>query len=71
LSRWPDGHYTRTLGAAGDKETETEMLLVENDINTNPFTEAVYACLPNLPWDSAAQEVRIQGMFLEYSLNVP
>ena len=30
---------------------------MENDINTNPFTEAVYACLPNLPWDSAAEEI--------------
>ena len=59
--RWPDGHYVRTLGNTGDKEAETDVLLVENDINTNPFTEAVYACVPPLPWDSAAQEVGVNG----------
>jgi len=60
-SRWPDGHYVRTLGNTGDKAAETEMLLVENDINTNPFTEAVYACVPPLPWDGAAAEIGVNG----------
>ncbi|KAL4428262.1 hypothetical protein ABPG75_002351 [Micractinium tetrahymenae] len=49
-SLYPSGHYVRTLGAIGDKETETEVLLIENDINTNPFTSAVHACVPPLPW---------------------
>jgi exoribonuclease R len=109
-SLYPSGHYVRTLGAIGDKETETEVggrgrsiavkfepvaclhshttrqhqeealpvdnlfcwsnpalmtprachtvpatarvqvLLIENDINTNPFTQAVHACVPPLPW---------------------
>ncbi|KAL6771469.1 hypothetical protein ACKKBG_A26505 [Auxenochlorella protothecoides x Auxenochlorella symbiontica] len=49
-SLYPTGHYVRTLGAIGDKETETEVLLLENDINTAPFTPAVHACVPPLPW---------------------
>lgn len=121
-SLYPSGHYVRTLGAIGDKETETEVgglhslmkcmillcvccpctfgfcftvcalsskavcllnwlvpacccallvpahahltrrtrsapccappqvLLIENDINTSPFTAAVHACVPPLPW---------------------
>eukprot|EP00854_Cymbomonas_tetramitiformis_P002795 gene2795-3587_t len=58
FSRWPEGHYTKTLGKGGDKQTETEVLLVENDIKTQPFSEAVYACLPPLPWDLAAEEAK-------------
>ena len=32
------------------RDTETEVLLLENDINTSPFTPAVHACVPPLPW---------------------
>lgn len=49
-SMYPSGHYVRTLGTIGDKETETEVLLIENDINTSPFSPAVHACVPPLPW---------------------
>ncbi|KAK9825185.1 hypothetical protein WJX81_004330 [Elliptochloris bilobata] len=49
-SAYPAGHYVRTLGPIGDRETETEVLLLENDINTAPFSPAVHACVPPLPW---------------------
>ncbi|KAI3428619.1 hypothetical protein D9Q98_007442 [Chlorella vulgaris] len=49
-SLYPCGHYVRSLGPIGDKDTETEVLLIENDINTSPFTAAVHACVPPLPW---------------------
>ena len=49
-SAYPAGHYVRTLGPIGDRDTETEVLLLENDINTAPFTPAVHACVPPLPW---------------------
>lgn len=48
-SRWPDGHYVRTLGNTGDKAAETEVLLIENDINTAPFTDDVYRCVYRSP----------------------
>lgn len=46
----PSGHYVRTLGVIGERDTETEVLILENDINTTPFTPAVHACVPPLPW---------------------
>jgi exosome complex exonuclease DIS3/RRP44 len=49
-SPFPEGHYVRTLGPIGDLGTETEVLIHENDINTAPFSEAVHACVPPLPW---------------------
>eukprot|EP00210_Caulerpa_lentillifera_P005441 g5203.t1 len=49
-SRLPLGHYIKKLGEIGHKTTETEVLLLENEINTNPFTPAVHACVPPLPW---------------------
>jgi len=49
-SAYPSGHYVRTLGPIGDRDTETEVLVLENDINTAPFTPAVHACVPPLPW---------------------
>ena len=49
-SAYPLGHYVRTLGTIGDKDTETDVLLLENDINTSPFSPAVHACVPALPW---------------------
>lgn len=47
---WPSGHFVRVLGAVGDKESETESILMEHDIPYRPFSEAVLKCLPPLPW---------------------
>jgi len=49
-STYPEGHYVKTLGNIGDKDVETEVLILEHDINTAPFTPAVHACVPPLPW---------------------
>jgi len=49
-SLFPHGHYVKALGTIGDREAETEVLLLENDINTLPFTQAVHDCVPPLPW---------------------
>ncbi|KAL5210313.1 hypothetical protein ABZP36_005936 [Zizania latifolia] len=61
LSRYPSGHYVRTIGDIGDKDTEhrgksyylnfTDALNnLQNDINTIPFCTQILACLPPLPW---------------------
>ena len=47
---YPHGHYVRTLGVSGDRETESSVVLFEYDISDSPFTPAVYGCLPKLPW---------------------
>lgn len=49
-SAFPLGHYIRTLGVIGDVDTESDALLLEYDVNTAPFTPAVHACVPPLPW---------------------
>lgn len=33
------------------------MLLVEHDINTSPFTPAVHACVPPLPWSVTQADI--------------
>ena len=40
-SALPSGHYVRTIGNIGDRETESEVLLMENDIDARPFSQQV------------------------------
>lgn len=56
-SPYPSGHYIRALGPIGDKDTETEVLIIENDINTAPFSVEVHACVPALPWSVSSDEL--------------
>ncbi|XP_015889583.2 exosome complex exonuclease RRP44 homolog A [Ziziphus jujuba] len=57
LSRYPSGHYIRTIGEIGDRDTETEVVLIENDINSRPFSSQVLACLPPLPWSVSPEDL--------------
>ena len=45
-SRYPDGHFIRTLGATESKEAEQESLLLEHDVPYRPFSRAILDCLP-------------------------
>ena len=45
-SRYPVGHYIRTLGELETKEAETEALLLEFDVQYQPFPQTVLDCLP-------------------------
>ncbi|XAR73670.1 Exoribonuclease II [Bertholletia excelsa] len=56
-SRYPSGHYIRMIGEIGDKDTETEVLLIENDIDARPFSSQVLACLPPLPWSVSSEDL--------------
>lgn len=55
--RASQGHFVRNLGGAGDKETETEVLLLEHDVPHQPFSQAVLSFLPKMPW-SVTEEVK-------------
>ncbi|KAK1326045.1 hypothetical protein QJS10_CPA01g00238 [Acorus calamus] len=57
MSRYPFGHYVRTIGAVGDRDTESEVVLIENDINSGPFSTQVLACLPPLPWTLSPEDL--------------
>ncbi|XP_007046470.2 PREDICTED: exosome complex exonuclease RRP44 homolog A [Theobroma cacao] len=56
-SRYPSGHYVRVIGEIGDRDTESEVVLIENDINSRPFSAQVLACLPPLPWSVSSEDV--------------
>ncbi|KAG0050997.1 exosome catalytic subunit dis3, partial [Linnemannia elongata] len=45
-SRYPIGHFIRALGEAGDKSTETEVLLLEHDVPFHEFSKQVLSFLP-------------------------
>ncbi|KAJ9650225.1 exosome catalytic subunit dis3 [Neophaeococcomyces mojaviensis] len=45
-SRYPAGHFLRSLGDLETKDAETEALLLEYDVQYRPFPKAVLDCLP-------------------------
>ncbi|KAL8701037.1 MAG: hypothetical protein Q9224_000689 [Gallowayella concinna] len=45
-SRYPVGHFVRSLGGLETKEAETEALLLEYDVQYRPFPKGVLDCLP-------------------------
>jgi exosome complex exonuclease DIS3/RRP44 len=55
-SRYPLGHYVRTIGAINDAESETEALLLQYEIPHHPFSPAVNECLPPSPWSLAVED---------------
>ncbi|XP_053311384.1 exosome complex exonuclease RRP44 [Spea bombifrons] len=57
-SRYPNGHFVKNLGAAGDKETETEVLLLEHDVPHQPFSQVVLSFLPQMPWTITPEDMR-------------
>ncbi|KAL2828912.1 hypothetical protein BDW59DRAFT_39372 [Aspergillus cavernicola] len=46
-SRYPTGHFIRSLGELETKEAETEALLLEWDVQYKPFPKSVLDCLPS------------------------
>lgn len=46
----PSGHIVRELGTAGGLEAETATILLEQEINTAPFSSAALATLPSADW---------------------
>ncbi|KAK2737776.1 exosome catalytic subunit dis3 [Myotisia sp. PD_48] len=45
-SRYPIGHFVRSLGELETKGAETEALLLEYDVQYKPFPQTVLDCLP-------------------------
>ncbi|KAL4838202.1 hypothetical protein H8958_002243 [Nasalis larvatus] len=57
-SRYPNGHFVRNLGDVGEKETETEVLLLEHDVPHKPFSQAVLSFLPKMPWSITEKDMK-------------
>ncbi|XP_060754939.1 LOW QUALITY PROTEIN: exosome complex exonuclease RRP44 [Neoarius graeffei] len=60
-SRYPNGHFVRSLGEAGDKETETKVLLLEHDVPHQPFSQAVLSFLPKMPWSITEEDLKVRA----------
>ncbi|EGV64709.1 exosome catalytic subunit dis3 [Yamadazyma tenuis] len=45
-SKYPSGHFVRSLGDIESTEAETEALLLEHDVEYRPFATNVLNCLP-------------------------
>ncbi|KIK68485.1 hypothetical protein GYMLUDRAFT_35913, partial [Collybiopsis luxurians FD-317 M1] len=54
-SRYPEGHFVRTLGRVESKEAEQESLLLEFEVPYRPFGKAILDCLP--PKESSCQDI--------------
>lgn len=46
-SKYPQGHFIRSLGDIENAEAETEALLLEHDVEYRPFSKNVLGCLPS------------------------
>lgn len=77
-SRYPVGHFVRSLGELETKEAETEALLLEYDVQYRPFPKAVLDCLPKeghdwkVPKISTTQDgsgEKITGVYL-YAVSI-
>merc|ERR1712137_843228 len=67
-SNYPVGHFIKELGKCGDKETESEALLIQYDISYHPFSEGVLACLPEMPWGITDQDRRARTDFRDLNI---
>jgi len=58
-SHYPVGHCTKILGPIGDLETEIQALLIENQVQLDPFSTEALACLPvqGSDWRVPPQEI--------------
>ena len=68
-SRYPLGHFVRTIGTIGDKPTEIEVVLLEHDIPHSKFSQEVLDCLPTVtpekPWKITPEDYAKREDFRE------
>lgn len=69
-SRYPQGHYVKSLGNIGDKDTENQVLLLEHDVPHLSFTEAVLNCLPpeGANWEIPKEELESRADLREINV---
>jgi exoribonuclease R len=60
-SRYPNGHFKKSLGEKGDWKTELEALLIKHSIFPRPFSVAAIACLPSTPASVTSNLICAEG----------
>lgn len=46
-SVYPEGHLAQVVGLIGDADAEAQVVLIENELEAQPFGEALQRCLPD------------------------
>lgn len=64
----PSGHIVREIGSSGDKEAETEVILIENGIPTRKFSEAAMSCLPDETWKVTEEHVKTRWDLRDWTI---
>lgn len=64
----PNGHVVREIGSSGDKEAETEVILIENGIPTRKFSDAAMACLPDESWHVTEEHIKTRWDLREWTV---
>ena len=57
VPRYPHGHFVKSLGPIGEKEAETESLLLEHEVIHRPFSEKILAILPDASWHLTEKDI--------------
>ncbi|ELU13403.1 hypothetical protein CAPTEDRAFT_108980 [Capitella teleta] len=61
-SQYPNGHFVRSLGPAGQVETEISAILIEHNLQVPPFADGLMSEMPvntdSNPWVMAESEVK-------------
>jgi len=57
FSEFPRGKWEKTLGVCGDIEVETQMILMEHNIDNQPFSSEALACLPPDDYTPSPEEL--------------
>jgi hypothetical protein len=78
-SSYPSGRCIKVIGPIGDLETEVRALLIENQVNLEPFSAAALACLPQaaggggwtVPDDEIARRLDLRRSRLVFSVDPP
>ncbi len=45
-SRFPLGHYVKTLGVIGDRDTETQVIMLEHNVSEAVWSDSILRSLP-------------------------
>ncbi|KPM08168.1 exosome complex exonuclease RRP44-like protein [Sarcoptes scabiei] len=59
-SKYPKGHYIRIIGESGEKETETDVILLEHLVPHSEFSVQVLNCLPfeGANWKPSSEDLK-------------
>eukprot|EP01083_Nonionella_stella_P197511 726090_1 len=73
-SKFPEGHYVRSLGPIGDLESETQAIMVENELCRGDFGHKMLECLPagwSIPEAELSTRLDLRASHLVMSVDPP